>query len=74
MKKAVPPTGSPSRPASMSSRAVWCAAAEEGVGRAADPQALRAPASPASDARLGEVDAERLLGIDVLAGARSPAG
>ena len=42
-------------------------AAEEGVGRAADAAARAAP-PPRQRRRLGEGDAERLLGIDVLAG------
>ena len=49
------------------------AAAEEGVGRAADAQALLR-GEVHHLARLGDVDAERLLGIDVLAGVAAPPG
>ena len=67
MKKAVPPTGWPIAPSSISLRQVWCAPPRKVSGA----QPTR---SPFAAARLDELravregDAERLLRMDVLAG------
>ena len=67
MKKAVPATGLPIAPSSISLARGLVAAAEEGVRCAADAQAL-GRGQVHDLARLGHVDAERLLGVDMLAG------
>ncbi len=69
MTRAVPAIGRPILPSSSSSRGELVAAAEEGVGRAAEPPAGRRGLR-GELARLGERHAERLFRIDVLAGGK----
>ena len=69
MKKAVPATGVPIAPSSISLAGGLMPAAEERVRRAADAQVLLRRQIHHL-ARLGDVDAERLLGMDMLAGAQ----
>ena len=67
MKKAVPATGRPIAPSSISLAGGLVAAAEERIGRAADAQPL-GRRQIHDLAGLGYADAERLLGMDMLAG------
>ena len=67
MKKAVPPTGRPIA-RRRSARAVWCAPPRNVSGAQPTRKPFRLAPPSTSSARLGDVDAERLFGMDVLAG------